>query len=220
MKQYPKLYEDLYDASVENIRTRKITSTFGSPDILSRKFIDFYKEAHLQLFDMIVKQIWLEQHFLYGTERRQKRMGSGHSPDWAFGQFMKTHVGISQKPITHSILFASISTYLIDFFPDFLKHDPFKEPEYYKYPFENITLDHLHFVYQVVDMRADMLKYAEEQKMSYMEFSNWVTNHVLCNNDETGKTKYELAIVRNLWQHIRNNDLKHGWFNEKMKFKQ
>lgn len=220
MKQYPKIYEDLYSGSKKGKRGDKITSTFGSPEILGRKFIDFYKEVHMQLFTMIIKQVWLEQQFMYGEDRREKRGKNGFTHDWAFSYFIKTHVGINQKSVSHNSVFISTSTYLKDFFPDFLKHDPFKEPEYYKWPYKNITLDHLDMVYQVVDMRLDMLQYADEQKMNYTDFSNWVINHLFSYNDEIGEDVYELTMGENAWPHIRNKKIKRGWSDEKFKFEQ
>lgn len=218
MKQYPKLYEDIYKQSRRDASTDKITSTFGSPEILGVKFRDFYKDAHVQMFDMIVKQVWLEQQFVYGEQRREKRVANGFMPDWAFAEFMKVHVGISQKPITLHPMFSSVSTYLKDFFPEFLKHDPFANPEYFKYPFENVTLDHLNFVYQVDGMRMEMLQYADDNKMSYMDFSNWATNHILSYNDEIGEDIYKITMNVNAWPHIRNTSLKRGWSNDKFKF--
>lgn len=209
MKQYPKLYEDIYRQSVNNKFTTpgKITSTYGSPEILADKFKAFYKEAHAQLFDQTVKQVWLEQQFIYDGTRRNKRRRMGFAADWGFGYFIQKYVGTSQKATTINPIMTAVATYLKDFFPEFLEHDPFEDPEYYVFPFKNISLDHLVFVYQVVDMRLDMLKHAEANNMTTGDFKNWAINHVLCNNDETGEDVYELTITKNASPHIRNNSL-------------
>lgn len=186
---------------------------------MANKYREFYRDAHLQLFDIIVKQVWLDQHFIYGGQTRQKRTGNGFAVDWAFAYFMRSIVGTSQKVTTLNPVFTAVSTFLIDFFPDFLKHNPFKEPEYYKYPFENVSLDHLLFVYQIVDVRLDMLQYAEEKKLNTGEFTNWVANYIFCYNDEKGKDIYSLTSSYPGFPHVRNAQLKRSWGNEKFKFK-
>lgn len=221
MKQYPKLYEDIYRKSVNNKYTEpgKITSTYGSPEVLAEKFKSFYKEAHAQLFDQTVKQVWLEQQFIYNGTRRNKRGGMGFAADWGFGYFMQKYVGTSQKATTINPIMTAVATYLKDFFPDFLKHDPFTEPEYYTFPYKHISLDHLVFVYQMGDMRLDMLEYAEKNKMTTGDFKNWAINHALCYNDEVGEDIYELTITKNASPHIRNNSLKARiWTDELFNF--
>lgn len=219
MKQYPKLYEDIQDEP-QRVKLEKITSTFGTPEELANKFRAFYKDAHRQLFDIVVKQIWLEQHFMYGEDRRKKRRSNGHAVDTAYSYFMRSTVGISHRPVAANESFTSLSTYLVDFFPEFLKKDPFVDTDYYAYPFKNITLDHLAFVYQMVDDRLDMLKYADEKNMNSAEFFNWATNHALCMNDEMGEEQYMLTISDFNWPHIRNTKLRKGWANDQFGFKE
>lgn len=221
MKQYPKLYEDIYKETVTNLRTEKITSTFGSPEALANKFRSACWEAHMQLFSIITKQVWLEQQFMYGEERREKRTANGYTADWAWSYFMKNYVGISQKAVTLNPVFFPVATYMKDFFPDFLLHDPLEEPEYFKFPFKNLSLDHLTFVYQLVDMRMDMLQYAEENNMTIGEFMNWATNHVLCCNNDHGEDAYELNMGINSWAYIQDTRFKNNfWSNDLFKFKQ
>jgi hypothetical protein len=90
---------------------------------------------------------------------------------------------------TTTFFFNKIITYFDDFFPDFDEHNPFEEPEYFKYPYEYVSTAHLVLVYQM-DERMDLLKKAEEEKMTYYEFLDFVLNYTLCVNDDLGKTVY------------------------------
>ncbi|MFA5444994.1 MAG: hypothetical protein WC262_08520 [Bacteroidales bacterium] len=217
MKHYKKTYEDVYHAEVDDVRLARMGSLLGSPEKLAEKFRAFYKDFHESFFGYVVKQVWLEQHFSYNGVRRSRRSQNGYVGDWAFSYFMKMIVGYSQKPLTVNFLFTAIATYLKDFFPDFLNHDPFAEPEYFKFPYENITLDHLFFVY-MVDNRLELLEEAEKKKMSFFDFANWATNAVFCYNDDVNKDVYVLTNNRFFWAHLKKLKTKRGWSEDKFNF--
>jgi hypothetical protein len=159
---------------------------------------------------MGVCQVWLEQQFTFDGKRRKKRYQIGLVVDSTFGFFMRKIVGISQQPITGNLCFTAISAYLKELFPDFLKHDPFEEPEYYAYPFKHVTLDHMFFVYMCHD-RMEMLRYADEREMDYLDFVNWATNHVLSYNEEVGEEIYCVTSARYMWPFIKNKDYTRTW---------
>lgn len=190
MKQYPKTYEDVSKRPSDDFISN-MGSTFGSLDELTSKARLFHKEAQLVLFDLIIKTAWLEQHFTFHGVRRSKRRGNGISHDWAYSYFMKGIVGISQKSFTDGIVFSSVPTYFKDFFPNFSDHDPFKEPEYFKFPYKNISMDHLAFVAQCHN-RLELLAYAEERAMTIKDFVDWAANWALSYNEEVTGT-YKLA---------------------------
>ena len=218
MKCYPKKFKDVYDIlSVGDIRPTKLGSTLGSAEELAVRFRKFYREFHRTFFDQVVQQIWLEQQFMYGDKRRSRRCSNGFSPDWAFAYFMKNVVGYSQKTITTNFCFSAIATYLKDFFPDFLNHDPDEEPELYKFPYKNVTLDHLVFVHMIHN-RLELLEEAEKRAMSFVEFCNWVVNHVFCYNEEVGKELYALTNNRFFWPYIKNTTYTRGWAEDNFKF--
>ena len=50
-------------------------------------------------------------------------------------------------------------------------------------------------VYQM-DERMDLLKKAEEGKMTYYEFLDFILNYTFCVNDEAGKTIYTFVKPR------------------------
>ena len=216
-KQYHQTHEDICDVSKWGPYKKYLGSTDGSLEELVSKFRGFYKEAHLAIFDSTVKEIWLEQQITIGGLRRMKRVGNGIYGDLSFGKFTKIAVGTCHKVLTANFCFTPIASYLIDFFPDFLSGDPFKNPEKYQYPYKHITLDFLVFVYQV-DERLYLLAEAEKRSMSYVEFINWVNNWSLCHNNDIGKQKYQLIGGKINWPYIRNNELKKFWENSKFTF--
>ena len=192
-------------------------ATTGTLDELILRFRSFYKEAHPLYFDLVVKQVWLEQQLTYNGFRRTKRIGNGIWIDTTFGQFMRAGVGMNHRVITASKCFTPVSTYLSEFFPEFLFYDPFKNPEKYQYPYKNVHLDHLVFVYEM-DNRLQLLEEAERLSMSYAEFVNWAINWVFQHNADIGRDKYRLVNGYFRWPHIVNNDLKKGWENSKYNF--
>lgn len=222
MKQYPKTYEDLYNIVTTkgkpHARIDKISSTFGSTDVLASRFRSFYKEADVKLFDLYVKHTWLANQFVYDNQRKSHSGAMGFAFDWAYGYFMKSIVGVSQHIITSHRIFFAISSYFKELFPEFLKHDPFVDIEYYKFPFQNISLAHMMFVYAIVDHRMEMLRIAEEKAMPYADFVNWVVNYIFCYNDEVGETVYELAFCISTWPQVRNNRLTKEWRKEVCNF--
>ena len=214
---HPQRYEDTYNLSLEKIGIEKIESALGSKEQLAKRFKDLYSEMHDFIFNFAVRQIWLEQHFVFCGKRRTKRHGNGMFADKAFSYFLRAVVGSSQKPMTMTFCFTAISTYMKDFFPDFLNHDPDKEPEYFKFPYKNITLDHLFFVY-MMENRLELLDEAERRSMRFMEFANWAVNQAFVHNEQVDKVVYALANNRYFWPHIKNVGLKRGWADEKFKF--
>lgn len=186
MKQYPKTFADVSKRPSDEFISN-MGSTLGSLDQLTHRSRAFQKDAHRILFDLIVKVSWLEQHFTFHGVRRAKRSGNGISHDWAYSHFMKGIVGVSQKAFTDGIIFSAVPTYFKDFFPNFTDHDPFEETEYFKFPYKNISLDHLAFVAQCHN-RMEMLNHAEEWSMGIRDFVNWATNWALSYNDEVPGT--------------------------------
>lgn len=215
MKHYPKIHEDILNNW--DVLGKYVGSATGSIEDLANRFRSFYNEAHREIFMHIVKEVWLEQQILINGKKRLKRMGNGIFEDLCYGKFTKYQIGISQRVLTSSTIFHPVATYLIDFFPDFLKNDPFAEPEKYEFPYKNITLDFLYFVH-MVDDRLDLLKHAEDKKMKYAEFVNWTINWVNCYNLEKGKDIYEIGTGHWEWQVVKKIGLKRGWDNKKFLF--
>lgn len=217
IKLYPKVNEDICEIDQWTKYRNFLDPRDEYLEGLTVRFKDFYKVAHLSIFDTTVKQIWLEQQLNAGGLRRTKRRGNSHYADLSFGKFTKISVGISHRVLTANFCFTPVATYLIDFFPDFLLNDPFKNPEKYQYPYKNVTLDQLVFVYQM-DQRLDLLEESERRRMSYAEFINWAINWALCYNDDIGKVQYKLMGGKLNWSYIKNLRLKNFWENSKFRF--
>lgn len=217
LKHYKKIHQDICEIEDWPKFYKHLGYTNGSLDELVAKFRDFYRDAHLSIFDNIVKEIWLEQQITVNGERRAKRVGNGQWGDLSFGKFTKIAVGTTQRVLTANFCFTKVAVYLESFFPDFMMYDPFENPEKYEYPYKHVTLDFLVFVHQM-DERKEMLDWAEKQHMSYAEFINWAVNWALCNNIDTGSDKYEIISGNISWPLIRNNNLKKFWENDMFNF--
>lgn len=205
MKEYPKTYEDI---STDKMRAclKDVEPVSGTYAELIKKFRTFFRSAHLALFDIIMKQIWMETQFKYKGSRRLHYMSNGFTPDGIYRFFMVNEVGISQKVISMYFLHGPLATYIVDFFPEFLKHDPFTEPQYFKYPYKHVTLDFLLFCYQCHD-RLEMLDYAEKKKMTFHEFMNWGANHALSYNEELEKDMYMMSEFKSGMSYIHRLDI-------------
>jgi hypothetical protein len=192
MKLYSKVNENLSKTITPYQLSHIGTNYHGGFDefvLLTRKF---YKDASDNLFDMLVKQVWIDNMFTYRNARRKARYGNGISQDWAYSKFMKGIVGHSQKTITTSSgILHSVTNYFPELFPDFMANDPFANPELYKFPFKNITIDFLYFVENHHE-RMEMLKYADDKKMTIEEFENWGYNQAICYNLEKDREVYAL----------------------------
>jgi len=108
--------------------------------------------------------------------------------------------------ITKNRAFHQIETYFDDFFPGFTEGDPFTNPEYYKYPYENINMDLLTVVYQM-DERLELLKFADEEKMNYADFVDYALEQAEIFNSKMDVPRYEIKQKsdRNTTFHIRDN---------------
>lgn len=217
LKFYPRAYEDLCSIKKWTMARKFVGAVDGSLDELIVKFRGFYKEADHSIFDIVVKEVWLEHQLTFKGARRTRRRSNGFFMDSAFGSFTKVGVGVTQRVITSFACFPRVASYLIDFFPEFLFDDPFKNPEKYQFPYKNISLGHMVFVYQM-DNRLELLEEAEEKSMSYAEFVNWAYNWALCYSRDVEIDKYVMTGGHLFWPYIKNKKLKKSWENKKNNF--
>ena len=212
MKQYPKIFQDLAKKPSKKM-ILKMGSSLGSIDSLAIMFKEFYRETHAVIFNILVKEVWLEQKFLYDGVRRNGRGRNGVAIDKCFSYLVKGMAGISQKPITIGHFFVSVPTYFIDFFPKFSDYNPFEDLEYFKYPYKHITLDHLSFVYQCHN-RLELLEEAESRHMKIWDFENWAANYALSYRDKKGNQLYEMSRADGFVPYIRKINKQHGRKNK------
>ena len=218
---HPKFYlranEDLVDLNIWNSNRERLSASGCTLEELTVAFRSFYREVYPLLFSHVVKQVWLEQQLMFNGKRRIFYRANGLTIDRAFGQYIKVAVGMSHKPITATAYFGPVSSYLPDFFPEFLWHNPFKSPEKYEYPYEHVSIDFLTFVHQV-DNRLDLLAEAERKKMSYAEFTSWAYDQTVWINQESKRDKYALTIGHRGFTYIQSRDVKWGKKRRELKF--
>lgn len=109
--------------------------------------------------------------------------------DTAYSTFFKGILGTNYQLLTAFSLFGKIISYIDDLFEDFDSLNPIENPSDFDFPFKNINLNHLFLVHEM-DERMELLKIAEEKKMTYYEFLDFVVNYLNCVNDEEGKEIY------------------------------
>lgn len=211
MKDYPKNFEDIY--SIDSKINKKVgkfsfdkykvsNDTFDNQSEYIDLFRKQFKKFEIEAFDSIVKIIWLAKRFNYDGKNRNKLRRNGYYLDKAFTLFMRDTIKFSLGDITRNHLYCHIISYFYDLFPDFDVNNPFNNPEYYRFPYKNISFSYLNFVYQVDD-RLELLKMADEREMKLSEFYDYVTNHInsinnKCKNDIYGvyHTNYGLPYIK------------------------
>lgn len=186
-REFPKTYEDVRQRPFnQRSIAANIRSAWGPLDEYTARMKEVGKRINDDLWRMMIEYLWMSLHFVYRTKRRKSLYANGDWYDKAWGFFMRSIVGFPNQSLTRSTWFYRIASYLNEIYPDFLSRDPFLEPDYFKFPYETVTLDHMHLVYQMPD-RFDLLRIAEERKMHYDAFFDYVINHMMCLNELSGK---------------------------------
>lgn len=201
MKMYQKVYEDLMRDS-KFWQNSSVDSAHGTLEELTTQFQDFLNKTYRDLHHIALCYLWLEKQLLFNGERRIRRFRSAKSFDVLFARYMNEMVGRDQATLTRSRWFQLTAAIAWEFYPDFFKHNPFENPEYYQWPYEYVGLDFLQMVYQM-DEKKELLDYAEKKRMKFRDFKNWVTNYALCYNDEQGEIKYEVTVGNDRMVYIR-----------------
>lgn len=200
MQNHPKTYEDVFSKDHEkNIARLNLDaisiSDFGL-DEYTYLFQNFLTDFYSGLFLSCVKLSWLRRKFTYhGYKTILPMYKNPRSLNDAFVKFMRRHIGHDLQIITKGRYFSNIESYFDEMFPGFEEGNPFENPDYYKFPFSNITMEYLGVVYQLDD-RLGLLKKADEKKMSFAKFLDYVINHVYSENDVLGRQRYEVKQKR------------------------
>ncbi len=198
-RSYPKEYEDVY-------KTRDIFKRL-KPSLLSNKigwnndkyieiFRQTFREFEVNLFNNLVKIYWLLRNFDYRKTRKKGRRDTfkylnsywtGNRESIFLMEYLNTD-RVSFKGRTNY----KIVSYFEELFPDFENRNPFKERM--EYPFEFITLSYLVLVYQM-DERMDLLNYAEDNKIGYSKFFNYVINYIYVANDRAKRKIFSVGFA-------------------------
>ncbi len=191
MKTYSKKYQDWHrrpsDKTLSNLDA--VDCSF---DELTRQTRDFYNGFNRVIFDSLLKAIWLKGRLRYGERAVTSLRGNGYWIDSTVAFFMGSIVGSSGKILLNSGALVPLQTYIADLYPDFFEENPFETPKYYAFPYKNISIEHMIFVYQHHD-RLGLLDYADSKSMSIWDFQHWATDQAFCYNDSVGKTVYGLS---------------------------
>lgn len=198
MKHHRKQYEDVFSSDrPETINKLDISKvkiegmTTGEYELL---FKNFLKEFYLDLFNNSVKLVWLRKKFTCnGHVSKRPFYKTVRFLQGQFTKYIRRTIGNDIQIITKGPFLSKLETYYFDdFFPGFDEGNPFENPEYYKFPYKNITMEFLPVVYQLDD-RFDLLNEADDKKMNYAVFLDYVLNHTLCENDDLGRSRYFLT---------------------------
>lgn len=204
MKHYQRQYEDLF-----RDKPLWISAAFESADGSIDELVELYQsclnDGYRDAFRIAIRYLWLEKQLIINGKRRERRFRTGHSNDYLYGRFISSIVGRDQATLTRARWFQIVAASAAEMFPGFFLHNPFKEPEYYEWPYQHVGVDFLAYIYQVHN-RFELLDYAEKMKMDFHTFRNWVNNYVLCYNDEQGGEIYRIGKTREAAPYIQRNN--------------
>lgn len=213
MRHYPKTYEDVFSTDHPKNNTRlnwaQVSAGEMNVDEYTSLFRDFLQNFYLDLFDGCVRISWLRRQFsYYGRKTKMPMNRNSRIHCSAFVKVLRRNCGKDIQIITRAKFFSKLESYFDEMFPGFAEGNPFKNPDYYKFPFKNISVEFLVVVHQLED-RMEILKYADKNKMSYAVFLDYVINHVYSINEELGREKYQVRnnTERNFSLYVKNNDM-------------
>jgi hypothetical protein len=205
MKHYEKRYEDVYSSKrIQGMcNLGDISNAMG---ISNQAFItltqEVWKGVYKQFFDSTVKVVWMSSKYIYNGRQRRVTGRNSLIDDYSYAAFMDTVVGIGGKAFRSSDMYRKFISYFDDFFPEFGNFSPFDDPEYFEFPYKNITPEFLMVVYQMPE-RLELLSVAEKEKMTYGKFVDYVINYIYCYNEEIGKNLYIFMKTDNVFPYVK-----------------
>jgi len=195
MRHHKKTYEEVFSIDHKGVRPKLYMEKISIEGMELEEYIILFKD-HLSdfystLFYDCVRFSWLRRKFCYyGRPTILPMNKNSRMHNSVFVKFVRRILGKDPQIITRSKFFPKLEEYYFEtFFPGFVEGNPFTNPDYYEFPFENISIDYLMAVYHLDD-RFDLLKKADKDKMSYAIFVDYVINHVLSENESLGRDRY------------------------------
>lgn len=194
MKHHKKTYENVFSqdkkSSNSQFKIEKVSVGELDVDNYIGIFKDFLNDFFVSMFDGYVRLSWLRRKFSYCNLKTILPMyHTAPVLNLAFVKMLRRVIGKDIQIVTRGKSFSKIETYFEDLFPGFMDGNPFENPEYYKFPYKNITLDFLMVVHEMDD-RLDLLKIADESDMTFAVFQDYVINHAYSENEILGYDKY------------------------------
>lgn len=196
MIHHNKTYENVFakDNGTNTIKLESITTDIGGVVEYIKFFQSFMKEFYDDLFLQCVKLSWLRRKFKYKNQvAKMPIYASSRAFHGKFTKFLRRYIGHDIQIITKGYFFNKLETYYFDtLFPGFMEGNPFENPDYYRFPYKNISMEYLTLVYQLDD-RFELIKEADKNKMSYESFLDYVLNHISSENQILGRDRYILS---------------------------
>lgn len=195
MKIHNKTYENVFSEDKPKHKTRlKIEkiSIRGDMDLSEYTilFRDFLNDFYLRLYLDSVKLSWLRRKFSYYKMRTWLPINQNPPLlNGAFVKYLRRGIGKDIQVITKGKFFSKLELFFSELYPDFEEENPFVNPDYYKFPFKNISLEYMVVVHQLDD-RIALLKHADEKEMTYAVFLDFIINHVYTENEILGRKRY------------------------------
>lgn len=214
MINHKKTYEDVFSSDYEGNRQRlnldNITYYGMESDEYISLFHNFLTDFYSSLFLDCVKLSWLRRKFTYLGKKTILPMNkNSRFMGMAFVKLMRRNIGHDLQIITKGNFFSKLELYFDEMFPGFEEGNPFENPDYYKFPYKNISVEYLIVVHQLDD-RFGLLEKAEEEKMSFAIFLDYVINHVYTENEILGRDRYQVSLNqdRKASFYVRDTDKK------------
>ena len=188
MKNYKKEYENVFNRDLDKrCDINKIKTFKNIPaglDEYTRLYRETFENMHKNIFDNLVKLVWLERRFTYNRKRVLRKNRGGNIIDRAKSLFVRNYVGFDPKFIfMGGAPFSNIAGYFDDIFVNFSEGNPFEEE--YRYPYKYMGMEAMVIVYQMKE-RMELLQHGEDNKMPLEDFKDFVINYISCYNAEHG----------------------------------
>ena len=195
MDNQEKTYEEIFSIdhdSKHTLNLKELSAIGLTLEEYEKQFRSFLNESFARLFDDVVRTAWFRRIFkCYGKKTIYPIQKNPPLYNLIFVKHLRRVVGKDIQLLTRSRYFSKIESYFKDFFPGFTDGNPFTNPEYYKFPYKNITVDFLLPVYQLND-RLMLLKHADEQNMSYGVFLDYIIDFTYKENEKNPNPRYEI----------------------------
>ena len=206
MKKYEKIYEDVIKTKPRSLKTFNSSHIYLPKGKSMKEYVqhakDYAHEVSELFFSTYIKGYWLS--YAIGTRKGKRTKEGGGLRSTIKSVIDKELVGHDVHPWSRETLYW-LSVYIDDWFPSLINEDPFSAEKEYQYPYKHVTIDFLYVVHQM-PQRAELLLEAEEKKMKFNDFCNFVVNFVFCHNDEKGKKIFTVKWRKSKGRfYIKNN---------------
>lgn len=194
-KEYPRTYEFVYKKQLvkqDSFKPERVKILdIEIPDYI--KFIQDYTNGWERiLWTHYCTLFWIEGRFEYNGRNKYKYKKKDIKPGTAIPWvgFLKHYVGTNNKIMTLGIS-AVIYSYIRELVPNADTKTELSDFDI-EFPYKFIGLSHMFLVYQMPE-RNELLKIADDRKMAYWDFLEYIINYISCYNYEYGK-QYVLDV--------------------------